>query len=65
MATRQRQRPLGAQLLGVGRQLRPARMRRRQIGLLQREFFEADKVQALQPGRRLRLAKGGKGLPQG
>lgn len=39
-------------------------MRRRQIGLLQGEFFEADKVQALQRRIRLGLAKVGEGLPQ-
>ncbi|CVG58426.1 Uncharacterised protein [Serratia marcescens] len=39
-------------------------MRRRQIGLLQGEFLEADKVQALQRGVRLGLAEAREGLPQ-
>ncbi len=62
MAARQRQRPLGAQLVGIGSQLRPAR--RRQIGLLQGEFFKADKVQALQCCVRLGSAEAREGLPQ-
>lgn len=39
-------------------------MRRRQIGLLQGEFFKADKVQALQCSIRLGLAEAREGLPQ-
>ncbi|MNT60037.1 hypothetical protein D3C72_1975940 [compost metagenome] len=39
-------------------------MCRRQIGLQQREFFKADKVQALKRGVRHRRAETGKGLPQ-
>lgn len=39
-------------------------MRCRQVSLLQGEFFEADKVQALQRGVRLGLTEAGEGLPQ-